>query len=69
MLFFWISGVLGFVRYARTDSRRALWWGAAAGALATVSADNAFTRGHDFSAASYRIGALIELKDIILKVV
>ena len=34
---------------------------------AVVQSD--FTRGHDFSAASYRIGALIELKDIILKVV
>jgi 4-amino-4-deoxy-L-arabinose transferase-like glycosyltransferase len=36
MLFFWVSGVLGFVRYARTGSRRSLWLGSAAGAVAAV---------------------------------
>ena len=30
--------------------------------------DNDFTREHDFTAASYRLGALIDLKDIILDV-
>ncbi len=37
MLFFSIVGVLGFLRYFRTGSHRALWWGAAATALAGLS--------------------------------
>jgi 4-amino-4-deoxy-L-arabinose transferase-like glycosyltransferase len=36
MLFFWIAGVFGFVRYFRTDSRRALWLGSIATALACL---------------------------------
>jgi 4-amino-4-deoxy-L-arabinose transferase-like glycosyltransferase len=36
MLFFWVSGVLGFVRYFHTGSRRALWLGSAATALACL---------------------------------
>jgi hypothetical protein len=34
MLFFAVTGVLGFVAYAQTGNRRALWWGALATALA-----------------------------------
>ena len=36
MLFFWVAGVLAFVRYFRTGSRRALWLGGAAMALACL---------------------------------
>ena len=36
MLFFWISGVFGFVWYFHTGSRRALWLGSAATALACL---------------------------------
>ena len=36
MLFFWVSGVLGFVRYFHTGSRRALWLGSTATALACL---------------------------------
>jgi len=49
------------------DSNRGLRSAVAAGIDCAV-VDNDFTRGHDFSAASYRIAALIELKDVILKV-
>jgi len=37
MLFFWVAGVLAFVRYFRTGSRRALWLGSAATALACLT--------------------------------
>jgi 4-amino-4-deoxy-L-arabinose transferase-like glycosyltransferase len=37
MLFFSIAGVLGFTRYGRTGSRRALAWGAATTALACLA--------------------------------
>ena len=50
------------------DSARGLSSAVAAGIDCAV-VHNDFTRGHDFSAASYRIAALIELKDIILKAV
>ena len=36
MLFFWVSGVVAFLRYFRTGSRRALWLGSAAIALACL---------------------------------
>lgn len=49
------------------DSSRGLNSAVAAG-IDCVIVDNSFTRGHDFSAASYRIDTLIELKDIILNV-
>ena len=47
------------------DSARGLSSAVAAGIDCAV-VHNDFTRGHDFSAATYRIAALIELKDIIL---
>ena len=50
------------------DSSRGLSSAVAAGIDCAV-VYNDFTREHDFSAASYRIAALIELKDIILKVI
>ena len=50
------------------DSSRGLSSAVAAGIDCAV-VHNAFTAGHDFSAARYRIAALIELKDIILDVV
>ena len=37
MLFFWVSGVLGFVRYFKAGSTRALWLGSAATALACLT--------------------------------
>jgi 4-amino-4-deoxy-L-arabinose transferase-like glycosyltransferase len=37
MLFFWVSGVLAFVRYARDGSRRALWLGSAAATVACLA--------------------------------
>jgi HAD superfamily hydrolase (TIGR01509 family) len=49
------------------DSSRGLSSAVAAGIDCAV-VYNDFTRGHDFSAATYRIAALIELKDIILTV-
>jgi HAD superfamily hydrolase (TIGR01509 family) len=49
------------------DSSRGLSSAMAAGIDCAV-VYNDFTRRHDFSAATYRIAALIELKDIILKV-
>jgi beta-phosphoglucomutase-like phosphatase (HAD superfamily) len=48
------------------DSSRGLNSAVAAGIDCAV-VDNDFTRGHDVSAASYRIAALIDLKDIILR--
>jgi 4-amino-4-deoxy-L-arabinose transferase-like glycosyltransferase len=36
MLFFWVAGVLAFVRYFRSGSRRALWLGGAAMMLACL---------------------------------
>ena len=48
------------------DSARGLNSAVAAGIDCAV-VDNDFTRGHDFSAASHRIAALIDLKDIILR--
>ncbi len=36
MLFFWVAGVFAFVRYFRTGSRRALWLGSVAMALACL---------------------------------
>lgn len=50
------------------DSARGLSSAVAAGIDCAV-VYNDFTREHDFSAASYRIAALIELKDIIFKVI
>jgi HAD superfamily hydrolase (TIGR01509 family) len=50
------------------DSSRGLSSAVAAGIDCAV-VYNDFTRELDFSAASYRIAALIELKDIILKVI
>jgi beta-phosphoglucomutase-like phosphatase (HAD superfamily) len=47
------------------DSVRGLRSAVAAGIKCAV-VDNDFTREQDFTAASYRIEALIELKDIIL---
>jgi beta-phosphoglucomutase-like phosphatase (HAD superfamily) len=47
------------------DSFRELNSAVAAGIECAI-VDNAFTREQDFTAASYRIEALIELKDIIL---
>ena len=49
------------------DSSRGLSSAVAAGIDCAI-VHNDFTRGHDFSAASYRIAALSELKDIIVKV-
>jgi HAD superfamily hydrolase (TIGR01509 family) len=49
------------------DSFRGLSSAVAAGIDCAV-VHNDFTSGHDFSAASYRIATLIELKDICLKV-
>jgi HAD superfamily hydrolase (TIGR01509 family) len=50
------------------DSTRGLSSAVAAGIdCAVVHSD--FTRGHDFSAATYRIAGLIDLKDIILKII
>ena len=49
------------------DSSRGLNSAVAAG-IDCVIVCNAFTKGHDFSQASYRIDTLIELKDIILNV-
>jgi 4-amino-4-deoxy-L-arabinose transferase-like glycosyltransferase len=37
MLFFWVAGVLAFVRYFRSGSRRILWLGSAATALACLT--------------------------------
>jgi HAD superfamily hydrolase (TIGR01509 family) len=48
------------------DSSRGLSSAVAAGIDCAV-VHNDFTRGNDFSAATYRIAALIELKDIILR--
>lgn len=47
------------------DSSRGLYSAVAAG-IDCVIVHNDFTKTHDFSQASYRIGTLIELKDIIL---
>jgi HAD superfamily hydrolase (TIGR01509 family) len=47
------------------DSSRGLSSAVAAG-IDCVVVDNAFTRGQDFSRASYRINTLRELKDLIL---
>lgn len=49
------------------DSSRGLSSAVAAG-IDCVIVHNDFTRGHDYSAASHRIAALRELKDIIVKV-
>ena len=49
------------------DSSRGLNSAVAAGIDCVIVCD-AFTKGHDFSQASYRIDTLIELKDIILNV-
>ena len=49
------------------DSSRGLNSAVAAG-IDCVIVYNDFTKGHDFSQASYRIETLIELKDIILNV-
>jgi HAD superfamily hydrolase (TIGR01509 family) len=49
------------------DSSRGLNSAVAAG-IDCVIVHNEFTKAHDFSRASYRIGTLIELKDIILNV-
>ena len=49
------------------DSSRGLSSAVAAG-IDCVIVHNDFTRGHDYSAASHRIAALSELKDIIVKV-
>jgi HAD superfamily hydrolase (TIGR01509 family) len=49
------------------DSSRGLSSAVAAG-IDCVIVHNAFTQAQDFSQASYRIGSLIELKDIILEV-
>ena len=48
------------------DSSRGLSSAVAAGIDCAV-VHNDFTAGHDFSTATYRIAALIELKDIILR--
>jgi 4-amino-4-deoxy-L-arabinose transferase-like glycosyltransferase len=37
MLFFWVSGVLGFVRHFRTGDRRALWLGSVATTFACLT--------------------------------
>ena len=50
------------------DSSRGLRSAVAAGVDCAI-VHNDFTRGDDFSAATYRIATLIELKDIILKAV
>jgi beta-phosphoglucomutase-like phosphatase (HAD superfamily) len=50
------------------DSSRGLTSAVASGIDCAI-VYNDFTREHGFSAASYRIAALIELKDIILKVI
>jgi HAD superfamily hydrolase (TIGR01509 family) len=50
------------------DSSRGLSSAVASGIDCAV-VYNDFTREHDFSAATYRIATLIELKDIILKVI
>jgi HAD superfamily hydrolase (TIGR01509 family) len=49
------------------DSSRGLNSAVAAGIDCAI-VHNEFTKAHDFSRASYRIGTLIELKDIILNV-
>ena len=49
------------------DSSRGLSSAVAAGIDCAI-VHNDFTRGHDYSAATHRIAALSELKDIIVKV-
>jgi 4-amino-4-deoxy-L-arabinose transferase-like glycosyltransferase len=68
MLFFWVGGVLSFVRYARTGSRRALWLGSIATTLACLAKIPALMMLAPIAAAVWNWKRLAALRDRSLMV-
>jgi 4-amino-4-deoxy-L-arabinose transferase-like glycosyltransferase len=68
MLFFWVAGVLAFLRYARTGSRRALWLGSAAATLACLAKIPALMMFAPIAAAAWHWKGTAALRDRALLV-
>jgi len=63
MLFFWVAGVLGFVRYFKRGDRRALWLGSAAAALACLGKLPAVMMFAPIAAAAFQARRWSVLRD------